>query len=233
MSGRYYGKYTGIVTDNKDPDKRGRVKVAVPTIFPEEETAWARPVLPYGFYFVPEVEARVWIEFEGGDLGLPLWTGLQYQKDDWPDEADEPTRRVIKTKAGHRIVFTDKDGEESIEVHDGKNDHVILLDQKGVHVSTKQGQKIDLADSAITLDSGQIATAKLESSKITLDCGASKVEVSAAMINVESPQIELNGAMVKLGRSGMFPILRTGIDMGVGNLGLPVVLVPGNPTVRG
>ena len=54
MPGQYFGKYTGIVKDNKDDDKLGQLKVVVPAIFPEDEQMIARPALPYGFFFVPD-----------------------------------------------------------------------------------------------------------------------------------------------------------------------------------
>ena len=78
---RYYGKYRGLVTDNRDPDKAGRLKLRVPSILADEETDWALPCLPFagmagaGLFLVPETDAQVWVEFEAGDLNRPIWTG--------------------------------------------------------------------------------------------------------------------------------------------------------------
>jgi len=118
MPDKYFGKYTGIVRDNRDPDNLGKLQVSVPTIFPEDDLVTARPALPYGFYFVPEIGAKVWMEFEGGDSGLPIWTGLQYTPGEWPAEgqADPPQRRVIKTPSGHVVIMNDIRGEEGIEI---------------------------------------------------------------------------------------------------------------------
>jgi len=88
MADKCYGKYTGIVEDNRDGDHQGKLQVRVPTIFGEDEVVEARPALPYGFFFVPETGAKVWIEFEGGDTSHPLWTGLKYVPGEWPPEAD-------------------------------------------------------------------------------------------------------------------------------------------------
>src|SRR5262245_34670050 len=98
MAEQYFAKYTGIVRENRDAENLGQLGVVVPTIFPPEEVVRARAALPYGVFFVPEVGAKVWVEFEGGDPGLPLWTGLQYVPGEWPAEAraDPPTKRVIK-----------------------------------------------------------------------------------------------------------------------------------------
>src|SRR5262249_8883078 len=77
---RHFGKYRGIVTDNDDPTKRGRVKVKVPAVYDETLEVWAMPCLPYtgnnvGVYTVPEPNAGVWVEFEAGDPSYPIWTG--------------------------------------------------------------------------------------------------------------------------------------------------------------
>ena len=37
---KYYGHYLGIVVQNNDPDKRGRVKVFVPHISPTVYKKW-------------------------------------------------------------------------------------------------------------------------------------------------------------------------------------------------
>lgn len=119
MPDLYFGKYTGIVTDNRDDQNLGQIKVSAPAIFPPDEHVIARPALPYGVFFVPEVGAKVWVEFEGGDTGLPLWTGVQYVAGEWAEEArlSPPQRRVIKSASGHVMIFSDKNGEERIEIH--------------------------------------------------------------------------------------------------------------------
>ena len=76
---KFYGKYRGKVTDNTDPLMQGRIRANVPAVFGEEDTGWALPAAPYGgsgvgFFFVPPVDANVWIEFEGGDPDYPIWT---------------------------------------------------------------------------------------------------------------------------------------------------------------
>ena len=94
---RRYGKFRGIVTGNADPQKKGRVRVRVPSVLGNEQSGWALPCLPFGgladqgTFLIPEIGAQVWVEFEEGDISRPIWTGTFWQSgDDLPAEAAEP-----------------------------------------------------------------------------------------------------------------------------------------------
>jgi hypothetical protein len=144
MDGRYYGKYRGQVSDNDDPLNLGRVKAKVPRLLGDEETGWALPAFPYGgateqgFFAVPDTNAGVWIEFEEGDLSYPIWSGTWYTSGDIPESA-KPSKKVWKTKSGHKIVLDD-DGE-TLEVTD-KNDNSIKMDSSTIKISAGNATKI-------------------------------------------------------------------------------------------
>ncbi len=77
---RYYGKYRGYVHDVNDPQNTGRIRAMVPRLLNDTPTGWALPCAPFagpdqGFFAIPDVGAGVWIEFEGGDLSRPIWSG--------------------------------------------------------------------------------------------------------------------------------------------------------------
>lgn len=172
---RYYGKYRGTVVDNEDPARLGRLKVRVPRLLgPDMVTGWATPCAPFGgatdqgFLFIPDREAGVWVEFEGGDLECPIWVGTYWSKPDSgsqlpkpqqddgseaDDVQDPPTRKIVKTGKGHTIQFEDKDGEESIIVREGVKGHLVVLDKNGVKVTDATGNSIEMTDSAMTLTS--------------------------------------------------------------------------------
>lgn len=224
MPGKYFGKYSGVVKDNRDPEKLGRLQVSVPAIFQHDELVWAVPALPYGFFFVPEVGAKVWVEFEGGDPGLPIWTGVQYVAGEWAKEAeaDPPERRVVKSASGHLVVFDDKGGEESIEIKD-KNGHVIRLDKNGIRIKSGAGDhEIVLKSGGVTVSTGDGAKVELAAAGITIDNG------KGASLKLNGPVVESN-SIVKLG-SGSLPALRMG-DTFIGNMGAPVVVIPSNTQV--
>lgn len=238
-SGLHFGKYSGIVKDNRDDEKLGQLQLSVPNLFPPDELVKARAALPYGFFFVPEVEAKVWVEFEGGDPGLPIWTGIQYVAGEWAAEAAEnpPQRRVIKTAAGHLVKFHDKSGEEKIEIEDGVNGHVITLDKNGIlitdgknqHEITLDGQGVKVKDGAnqneVTLDGQGVKVKDGKNNSVALTAAGVALESSAG------GKVEIVGPLIKLSSSAAMPVLKIG-DSGVGNLGAPVPLIgPGNPMV--
>ena len=119
-----------------------RIKTKIPELLGDEkETGWALPCLPYGggeedgFVFIPEVDSNVWIEFEGGNLSYPIWTGVWWGKDKnkIPSELndmDDNSLKILKTKMGHHIKFNDKDSpdEESILIQSATG-HKIALDE--------------------------------------------------------------------------------------------------------
>ncbi len=169
VSGRFYGKYEGVVTEVDDPLKLGRLRAKVPAVLGEDtETGWALPCAPFGgghdrgMLFLPEVGDTVWVEFAAGDLSRPIWAGCFWgapdstgQQDDLGTEqgTEVPTSEdteagpgllVIRTKAGHRLVFDDE-GEVIILAH-GSDKCEIRLTKEGEVVVT--AEKIKLGGSA-------------------------------------------------------------------------------------
>ncbi|HKR66716.1 MAG TPA: phage baseplate assembly protein V [Thermoanaerobaculia bacterium] len=158
VEARYYGKYRGQVTDNEDPDDLGRVKAKVPALLGDEELGWALPAFAYGgtaeqgFFAVPDVDAGVWIEFEGGHLSHPIWTGTWYPSGAIPESA-KATKKVLKTTAGHKIVFDD-DGE-SLEITDSSG-NTIKMDSAGIEIADANGHTIKMTSSSVTINGGAL-----------------------------------------------------------------------------
>src|SRR5712691_10943234 len=157
MSKTFYGKYRGIVTDNNDPLSMGRIRAQVLDVLGDDESGWALPCVPFagngmGFYAIPDVGARIWIEFEQGDPDYPIWTGCWWgSQDELPDEVSDGAEQkvLIKTKEGQKILLDDSNSEITIQ--------------------TSGGQKIVMNSSSIKIDNGNGATIELSSSKVAVN----------------------------------------------------------------
>jgi len=114
---RFYGKYRGVVVDNK-PDKLGCIKVTCENVMPGEIFT-AMPCVPYagagvGFRFLPEVDDNVWVEFEAGDPSYPIWSGCWWSSGAF-DRVEDPANIKIIQTAKIRIEIDDA-GQGSITI---------------------------------------------------------------------------------------------------------------------
>ena len=133
-----YGVEVGIVTNVQDPDKLGRVKVQLPRLPGGPESTWARVSQPAagagrGFYWLPEVGDEVLVAFELGEPRCPYVLGALWNGKDKPmNGAYEPdnTTRMIQTKSGHKIILSDKSGDEKIVIADKSEKRTITFDVK-------------------------------------------------------------------------------------------------------
>lgn len=151
---RHFGKYRGTVTD-VDLDAM-RVKALVPSVLGTQETGWCMPCVPYagdkvGFAFMPEVKAGVWIEFEGGDVSYPIWTGCYWHTGEVPALAKKDVK-TITTTSENQIVLDDS---SSTITFSDKNGNEIVLDASGVTLK-RGGQTIVLSDSSVNIDDGAL-----------------------------------------------------------------------------
>jgi len=217
---RAYGKYRGFVTDNGDPDKLARVKLRVPALLGDAETGWALPCLPcgglanQGFFSVPAVGAQVWVEFEGGNLDFPIWTGTFWQQSgDAPEEVqDPPTTFVVRSAKGHVFLLEDKDDGEEVKLLHSSGSMLDLDKDGNVELSEKNGAKLTLSatDNQAVLEDSNGNTLTLSSQGATLeDANGNKIEMTASGVKVSaSASITLEGAQVMLGGSGGEPVIK-------------------------
>jgi len=165
MSGQFYGKYRGTVTDIQDPLMTGRVRAKVPDVFGDQESGWAMPCLPFagsgmGFFALPKVGAGVWIEFEHGDPDYPIWAGCWIGSlAEAPSELLAPPYKkvVLKTEGGHSIILDDTPGIG------------------GITLQTSGGQKIVMNATSIEIDNGMGGTIKMTGPQVSINSGALEV----------------------------------------------------------
>jgi hypothetical protein len=109
-----FGKYRGKVSDRDDPLILGRLQVMVPSVL-GQAVRWAMPCVPYagkqlGWFCLPPVGSNVWVEFEGGNIDLPIWSGCFWEVGELPAEATSSSSLVFKTNTISLTVNDTIDG---------------------------------------------------------------------------------------------------------------------------
>jgi uncharacterized protein involved in type VI secretion and phage assembly len=155
LRNRFYGKYRGTVVD-VESGGRGRIKAMVPAVLGTTVSGWCSPCVPYagnnvGFAFLPEIGSGVWIEFEGGDVSYPIWTGCYWRDGEMPKDA-APDKKVIRTASGHEILLDD--GGQSITITDA-NGNSVKLDSSGITLSSS-GSKVVIDSSKVDINDGAL-----------------------------------------------------------------------------
>ena len=109
---------------------------------------------------VPEEGAGVWIEFEGGEISNPIWSGTWWAPEKIPKEASrspEPSKKIIKTRKGHIIELEDEDGKEKITIKDKSGQNFVEIDSVGNSIKIKATTiEIEASDSMTLRANGSL-----------------------------------------------------------------------------
>ncbi len=150
---RFYGKYRGVVTDVDASTMR--VKASVPSVLPGAPTGWCAPCVPYagpqvGFVMLPDIGSGVWIEFEGGDVSFPIWTGCYWTTGDIPPAASADVKSII-TNAG-ALGFDNNAGTVTLQDSGGDS---LVFDGSGATITAGSGM-IEVGASGVSVNSGAL-----------------------------------------------------------------------------
>ncbi len=156
----FYGKYRGIVTNNRDPMMMGRIRAKVQDVLGDKESSWALPSVPYagsgvGFFFIPPGDAQVWIEFEHGDPSYPIWSGCFWAPGEVPAILAVAEMKVLKTSLG-TITFNDVEGKGgiTIETSIGTGSKVVM-DVQGIEITSGMGS-VKLTATGVSINNGAL-----------------------------------------------------------------------------
>ncbi|MGH9067948.1 MAG: VgrG-related protein [Acidimicrobiales bacterium] len=158
------GVVPGVVTDVKDEQSEGRVKVKFPWLDDDYVTDWVRTVQigassGYGFLVLPEVNDEVLVAFEQGDLGRPYVIGNLYNGVDKPKApattVDSGTGKVderrLMSRLKHEVLFLDGTSKSGITIRTGDDKESIVIDAKEMSVTIKATGEVVIQGKTVTV----------------------------------------------------------------------------------
>jgi phage protein D len=220
------GLVCGIVTNAKDPDDKGRVKVALPWLAPNYESDWARVVqfgtgMLSGSLFVPEVGDEVLIGFEFDDprrpyvLGGLLNDNTSFDLGGSAISGGKVTKRGIVSPAGNKLIFADDlppgppgtAPPNTSQITLGSKDDAmgLVIDQAGGTITVTCKPKPPASKTptgAVTIEVGEAGTITIKSGtggNIKIEAGG-QLELSGQLgVKISSQaMVEVSGKMIKL-----------------------------------
>ena len=219
LGGRWYGCYPALVSDIKDPDGQGRVKITLPWA-PDTGSAkyetWARLATfmagnNRGGWFIPDVNDEVLVLFEGGDPRRPYVVGALWNGSDASPESMDGSgnnyKKVLCSRNGVKVTLDDQDGAEKFICETPGGQKITLKDGAGaVEIVDSNGNSIKLESGGVTVTA---------SSKVTIN--ATQVAVSASMVTVDSGMSKFSG-VVKADTVICNSIVSSSYTPGAGNI---------------
>lgn len=174
------------VTDNDDPERRGRVRVALQALDLElwASVANASAGQGYGTSFLPRREEVVVVAFVSPELPIvlgSLWSG-QSSAPDEPDPVED--HYVVRTPAGTVMEYDDGDGP-AVEIRTAQGYRLRLTDGGGGEALLERGGQ------SVTLSADGVAVRS--SGQVTVD--ASTVTVNAASVTVNAGMSRFSGVV--------------------------------------
>jgi len=194
----------GIVTNNSDPDNLGRVKVKIPTLSEDEDTDWARLVLPAsgkerGFQWLPEVNDEVLVLFEYQDINRPLVIGglwgqknlLPVSSDECVDSQGKVKKRQIVSRQGTKIVWSDDDSDTYIHISNSDEDLYIKLSDTDNKLEIVSRGEVSVKSTGKTTVQASDVDVKADSN-VKITAGANMNLEASGKVTIKGAMIELN-----------------------------------------
>lgn len=207
-----------LVTDVKDPDKLGRVKVKFPWLDDQYVSGWARVVYQgagpnRGWLALPEVNDEVLVAFELQDFDRPvvlggLYNGVDKLPTTGPNQVIDGSsgavnRRSLISRTGQRIDLLDEEGKkQGISLATDDDKFLINIDKTNTTITIKadgkvliegaQGITLDAKSSELTMKASSI---KMNATQgVQLDGGGGAVQMkSNASVSVEGLSVSVKG----------------------------------------
>lgn len=196
-SRRWFGVYPALVSEMRDPDGLGRVKVRLPwapDAGGDAYEAWARVATMMagrnrGSWFMPDVDSEVLVAFEAGDPQRPYVVGALWNGVDTPpagtDADGANDRKVLRSRNGLTITMDDTSFSPQLTLETPAGQRLTLADGEGhIEIRDESGNRIVLGAAGVTI----AAPARVE-------VRAAQVSVAAGMVTVDAGTARFSGVV--------------------------------------
>ena len=204
---------SALVTNIKDPDKLGRVKVKMPQWHDTVETDWLRVVAfgngkNRGNTWLPEVNDEVVVAFDHGDIRRGYVLGAVHNGVDKPDATHGASavngdgtldKRALVSRAESYLLMDDTQGKEAVSVSTKGDEYILKLDKGGTTIKLDSKGKVEIHGAQdITVKGDANVNIEAASNLSIKATGNAKIEASG--------QLELKGATAKMEGSGQLEL---------------------------
>jgi phage protein D len=179
----------GVVTNNRDPDDMGRVRVQYPALGPDAESAWARVLTPSagnarGLLMLPVVGEEVLVGFEHDDTTRPYVLGSLFGGVDKPgDDLLQDSDGSFALRSDHKVHVT---SAEDTTLDSGAG---FAINAQG-DIAITANDDLNAKAQKLTLN-GQTEITIEAGTTLTLRCGPSQIQLNSGGVTVSGPMINL------------------------------------------
>jgi uncharacterized protein involved in type VI secretion and phage assembly len=201
-----------LVTQNKDPDNQGRVKLKYPALDDQLESDWVRIAWPAagssrGIVAIPEIDDEVVVGFEHGDIERPFVLGVLFNGKDRPGSE-------LVAQSSSIAVRMPRDLDTGV---DGK---VKTTAKTGIEMSSEGPVKLQSQDkfqitATAPIEITSEATAKLSSMSTTVESqGAGTITAEGALSIKSNGTVTISGASIELSATGVLALAGAQVVLG-------------------
>lgn len=189
-----FGVVIGLISNIGSGQYAGMVKLRLPALGDNLESAWARVVTPgggkqRGLQFMPSIDDEVLVVFENGDLRRPFVLGGAWNpKDAMPLEAFAEGTTVnqwsLKDPGGHALTFRNgaAPNKKNVEIMLADSKTKLFIGQDKVELIAAQGNTLELKSGEGSITITADGSIEIKGTKVTL---TGKTELAAKAMNVK------------------------------------------------
>lgn len=177
-----FDEFPGVVEDNNDPEKLGRIKVRVHAVYgtiPTADLPWAVPDEhdhgpKTGRFVVPVVNSLVNVRFSGNDIYQPKFRGRPWFKSRLPDERTEDypdTAILYNDDDGNQVIYNRRTKKWTFRTSAGV---LLKVDTNGnivLDATASEGKVVVSSRTKVVIEAAEVEIANDTGSRVTPNPG--------------------------------------------------------------